>query len=166
MASYSNGVITIPAWQVVRVVFDPARLRSTVLHEFGHAFSDRFERQLRRRGLVEVFGDPEREDYPDDLQLMWNRWGAVDSGFVSSYAASHPEEDIAETFRYVVEHDLAPPRVRSKRLRRKLEFMSTAIQRIFWGSTGEQAPLAPSRRTRMPRPQRPKKRIWGRSRGP
>lgn len=69
-------------------------------HESGHYYYDRFVRGTDwEKSVTEVFGDPNR-DYQQAMDAHYARGGLPDwsGAYISSYAASHPLEDWAETW--------------------------------------------------------------------
>ena len=128
MASCRSDVIAIPSWQVLRT-FGPWRASfvRTLLHECGHAFWNRHRDYLVRAGACKIFGS-DRFAYPDDRTLLRYRFGRRTAGFITSYARSHPLEDFAETFAYVVERRLKWSRVRDKVVRTKMQFMRQVLR--------------------------------------
>lgn len=122
--SGGDAIISIPAWQTVRTLPGLRRgLVRTLLHEFGHVFVAQNWDLLDAAGVNRVFGDLSHP-YPQSiLHLLNYRLGFASCGFISSYAAVHPEEDFVEVFAWVVWHGMNPPRTRDRVLQNKINFM-------------------------------------------
>lgn len=124
LAKHGEGAVFLPIWHAART---SAGLRHTLLHEFGHAL-------LRQRwnelafDAAKVFGDFGRP-YPGHPALLLSRLSGAGPDHVSGYARAHPEEDFAETFAWVVQHDLDPPSAKGRVLQRKLRFMVRVLSR-------------------------------------
>lgn len=119
----ADGVwITIPKCQVVRLLWNADGVYRTIFHEFGHAFAQCYRVRLKKMGIKRIFGDLDCQ-YPSMLTLFNYRFGIKSEPYISAYAQSHPSEDFAETFAFVVQHGLQPPSVKNKVLQRKLDFM-------------------------------------------
>jgi hypothetical protein len=150
MSSYDDGVIAIPAWQAIRTVLGRKKFYHTILHEFGHAFIDQHLRLLKRRGVEALFGDLSTP-YPEHTELMWHHFGRRRKRYISAYAESHPEEDVAETFAYVVKHYYVLPKVKSRKLQRKLEFMRDILVELYGDAAATAHSVAPTRSQLPPR---------------
>ncbi|WP_188577474.1 putative zinc-binding peptidase [Tistrella bauzanensis] len=115
MTGHADGLITINVAEaddaqrekVRRTMGEPYRtLLGHFRHEIGHFYWDRLVRDGtdsdggdRLGTFREMFGD-EREDYGEALARNYNEGPPTDwqTTFVSTYAASHPWEDFAETW--------------------------------------------------------------------
>lgn len=127
-AGHQAGHICVPLWQGLRCLRQHGRSLRTFRHEFGHAYLyahwDRIGAEATK-----LFGDF-HAPYPGRVQLALG-WLSIKRppSHVSKYAALHPLEDFAETFEWVVRHDLKPPRPPDKVLRRKLNFMKRILRK-------------------------------------
>jgi hypothetical protein len=127
---YENGVIVIPTWQIVRT-WGPMRegFVRMLLHEHAHAYVRRYYDVLYDAGVEKVFGSF-NTPYPDSDFLLMQRFGVANAGYISRYAGSHPEEDFAEVFSWVVWHGGCPPYERQRLLRRKVECVTRVLNRL------------------------------------
>lgn len=98
-AYYRAGAIYIPRWWSLRS--HNAKVY-WLLHEYGHAYYDKYCGALRRRRIHHLFGDDEATPYPCNHTLALGHWRAATDEYISGYAGVHPAEDFAETFAHVV----------------------------------------------------------------
>lgn len=114
--------VYIPRWQgVVRTdpEFREAFIES-LMHEFGHVYLNTWWPSIVRDGVI--FGTFQQPYAVTACRALVNV-RKPRPGFISRYAQTHPMEDFAETFLYVVRHGLCPPRTMDKVLQRKLTYM-------------------------------------------
>jgi hypothetical protein len=109
LTGHEDGLITLNVAEADAVEREKVRLSMkeryrTLLghfrHEVGHYYWDRLVRDTPSLSRFrEVFGD-ERADYGEALKRHYATKVAADHAelFISTYAASHPWEDFAETF--------------------------------------------------------------------
>jgi len=115
--------IYIPRWQG-QVRTDPD-LRSnfvdSLIHEFGHVYFNTYWQKVVAGGtrLFGVFAKPYKIVTSRNICNLMRR----SPGYISRYAQMHPLEDFAETFLYIIQHRLKPPRTADKVLQRKLTYM-------------------------------------------
>jgi len=109
LTGHANGVITVNVEEADDVVREKARnalhepyrtLLGHLRHEVGHYYWDRLVADSRWHApFRELFGD-ERADYAEALRRNYEDGPPADWGVrhISSYAASHPWEDWAESW--------------------------------------------------------------------
>lgn len=120
----SEGDIYVPAVngaQLSDLMFGRhTRLTDVLRHEWGHALADRRPRLVGTKRFYKVFGG--EYDSPDPVR-------EYDSNHhLTSYAATNPCEDFAETFHYYLRHKgRLPLRLQGKpAIARKWEFIARA----------------------------------------
>ena len=130
----ARGHIEIPAVSLSRVgseVFgfgQKCGLRDVVRHEYGHAVADLYPRLTRTRQFVQVFGG----SYARKHQ---GRGCDATEDYVSSYAATRPCEDFAETWMYYIKHrGRLPSRFHSRAVRQKWRFVQHTAKAIASGN--------------------------------
>jgi hypothetical protein len=114
-----SGEICIPCFSLAKV-WDRLRgeytpLRDILRHEFAHALADTHRSLFRSRLFTEAFGAPHN----------WKtRWEYHPDHHVSTYAATAPAEDFAETFMiYVRAGGVLPRKWRKTPIQRKWLFI-------------------------------------------
>ncbi len=115
----TTGDIHIPAIslsQLTAVFGHPyASLRDTLRHEYAHAVADTHRGLFRSSRFSGAFGAPH------NATIEWE----FDASFhLTTYAATSPREDFAETFMYFVRHNsILPQRLRTPPIVRKWHFI-------------------------------------------
>ena len=117
---YKKGCIYIPRWILN---FGRHSVRDVVRHEYGHAFAHYYPELVTQSDeFPKVFG----EEYFHDKRTNADR-----GTFISSYAATNPAEDFAETFMVAIRRGgEALPRSLHPEIRRKYSFVMRLIKRI------------------------------------
>lgn len=102
------------------------RVGSSLYHEVGHAVFERMD-IINCEEANELFGDFE-EDYEGTWGLIKSSMYSEREGYISKYAQSHPEEDFAECFAYLMErNNRIPKTMRDKEILAKLKYVKRII---------------------------------------
>lgn len=122
-----SGTIAVPAvslgrWREYRGVAPWTSVRDILRHEYAHALADHHPERLATRGFIAAFGAPHERDRPVSA---WSH-----HSHVSTYAATMPSEDFAETMMVYLRviGAIAPYRGRAG-LYRKLRFVAGLARR-------------------------------------
>jgi len=126
----ARGHIEIPAVSLSRVGSDvfgfgqKCGLRDVIRHEYGHAVADLYPQLIRSRDFVQVFGGSYAGKH------RGKRHESMED-YASSYAATRPCEDFAETWMYYVKHrGQLPRRFGNRAIRRKWRFVGRLVRAI------------------------------------
>jgi hypothetical protein len=130
-ASYTCGTgISMSLWRSLQVYLPGGEeaFKSTLRHEIGHVFEEHNRDKLVRLGLEKVFGDMD-EGYTG-YEFLVAPFSCAGAEHVTSYARTHPAEDFADTFRYVVENGIRDIDRYGEALRRKILFVRRAMTHL------------------------------------
>lgn len=122
----STGAIVIPSFSVMRLTAKingvPTPLSDVLRHEYGHAFAHCYPKLVKCREFKSAFSA-----HHDSLKPFQY---SPETHF-STYAATNPGEDFAETFMlYVKRRGVLPRKNLTAVLRRKWRFVGSAIRAV------------------------------------
>jgi hypothetical protein len=129
LLGYEEGHTYIPQWVLLHGPWQQrGSLRDVVRHEYGHAVAHYYPSLIQRSSrFTTTFGGRYFADCPSN---------GSERDFVSTYAATCPAEDFAETFKLFLRHSGSlPARFASSAIKRKWQFVTDLATIVESGGT-------------------------------
>lgn len=114
----------------IRFLLDrPTDAEYSLAHELGHAFF--YKKRLQRlKGAQELFGDFDQE-YFGTKGMVLTALTTMRDGYVTIYAKSHPLEDFAECFAFLIlNHNEVPSWARGT-VKTKMEYIKRRVDQAL-----------------------------------
>lgn len=117
------------ASEMKRLMGRPESSRFAFLHELGHAFFESYAVDEYQEAW-DLFGDFD-QDYYGNFALIGSVFYEEDGRYITRYAQTHPEEDFADTFAFLLDNEgIVPASIKNRTLKKKMKFIRSCLKDV------------------------------------